>query len=73
MFYSSSREGEALFSLDYLTKPIELAELSQALDQLGLIAHPSHPVLTFLVVDDEPSTLEMPARFSNPVHQPIVS
>lgn len=62
MFYSSSSEGESWFDLDYLTKPIELAELKQALDQYWLVADPSHPVRTFLVVDDDPNTLDMHAR-----------
>lgn len=62
MFYTSSPNAESLLNLDYLTKPIELAELTQALDQYWLLADPTQPERTFLVVDDEPNTLEMQAR-----------
>jgi DNA-binding response OmpR family regulator len=62
MFYTASPEGEALLGLDYLSKPIELAELKQALDQYWFMSDPVHPIRTFLVVDDEPNTLEMHAR-----------
>jgi signal transduction histidine kinase/DNA-binding LacI/PurR family transcriptional regulator/DNA-binding response OmpR family regulator len=62
LFYSSSPDGEAILNLDYLTKPIEPSELSQALDRVGLIADVEHPVRTFLVVDDEPETLDLHAR-----------
>ena len=48
--------------LDYLTKPIELAELTRALDQHWLVSDAEHPQRTFLVVDDDPDTLEMHAR-----------
>ena len=62
MFYTASPDGEALLGLDYLSKPIELAELKQALDQYWFMSDPAHPQRTFLVVDDEPNTLEMHAR-----------
>ncbi len=62
MFYTSSPEGESVLSLDYLTKPIELAELTQVVDQYWLMADPTHPLRTFLVVDDEPNTLDMHTR-----------
>ena len=50
-----------MLELDYLTKPIELAELTRALDQQWLAAV-DRPARTFLVVDDDPDTLEMHAR-----------
>lgn len=62
LFYSSSPAGEAIINLDYLTKPVEPPELMRTLDQVGLISDPDHPVRTFLVVDDEPDTLDLHAR-----------
>ncbi len=62
LFYTASQEGESLLQLDYLTKPIELTELKRALDQYWLMAESPGPVRTFLVVDDEPNTLELQAR-----------
>ncbi len=62
LFYSSSPAGDAILNLDYLTKPVELPELMRALDKVGLISDPDHPVRTFLVVDDEPDTLDLHAR-----------
>lgn len=62
MFYSSSPAGEAILSIDYITKPVELPELTRALDQVGLISDPDHPVRTYLIVDDEPDTLDLHAR-----------
>jgi CheY-like chemotaxis protein len=62
LFYSSSPDGEAIINLDYLTKPVEPPELTRALDQAGLISDPEHPVRSFLVVDDEPDTLDLHAR-----------
>jgi len=62
LFYKSSREDGSILELDYLTKPIELAELTRALDQQWLMASNDHPARTILVVDDEPNTLEMHAR-----------
>jgi signal transduction histidine kinase/DNA-binding LacI/PurR family transcriptional regulator/AraC-like DNA-binding protein/DNA-binding LytR/AlgR family response regulator len=61
-FFSSSQFDGALLELDYLTKPIEISELTKALDQHWLLPDPHHPDRTVLVVDDEPSTLEMHAR-----------
>ncbi len=62
LFYTTSQNGEFILSLDYLTKPIEPVELRQALDQYWMMADSDHPVRTFLIVDDEPNTLEMHAR-----------
>ena len=61
MFYVGSKDSGAVLELDYLTKPIELAELTRALDQHWLAAV-DRPARTFLVVDDDPDTLEMHAR-----------
>jgi len=62
LFYSLSPDSGAVLELDYLTKPIELAELSRALDQHWLIAGTSTTRRTILVVDDDPHTLEMHGR-----------
>lgn len=62
LFYTSTAQGEAVLSLDYLTKPIELSDLSQAFNQIQLMVDARQPAQTFLVVDDEPNTLELHAR-----------
>jgi YesN/AraC family two-component response regulator len=48
--------------VDYLTKPIELGDLTQALDQQWLVPQATQQTKTILVVDDDPGTLEMHAR-----------
>lgn len=62
LFYTLLPDSGSVLELDYITKPIELAELTRALDQQWLIADAEHPQRTFLVVDDDPDTLEMHAR-----------
>lgn len=62
LLHASTDTGESLLNLDYLTKPVELGELTRALDQHWAPVDPAHPVRTFLVVDDEPNTLELHAR-----------
>jgi len=65
LFYALSQDSGAVLELDYLTKPIELAELTRALDQQWLLPDAvSSPASqrVFLVVDDDPDTLEMHAR-----------
>ncbi len=54
-----------MLELDYLTKPVELAELTRALDQQWLLPDTessSASQRVFLVVDDDPDTLEMHPR-----------
>jgi DNA-binding response OmpR family regulator len=58
MFFSTSQFEGSLFELDYLTKPIEISELTKALDQHWLMADASRATYNILVVDDEPGTLE---------------
>ena len=64
LLYTGAAAGGALLQLDYLTKPIAVSELTQALDQQW----PADPVKvnqprrTFLVVDDDPATLDLHAR-----------
>lgn len=62
LFYAAAQEGGAVLELDYLTKPIELAELTQALDQRWLATGADAPTRTILIVDDDPETLDMHAR-----------
>ncbi len=62
LLFSASQAEGALLELDYLTKPIEITELTRALDQQWLLSEIDRPARTILVVDDEPNTLEMHAR-----------
>jgi len=62
MFYSSSQFEGSLIELDYLTKPIEISELTKALDQHWLMVDTDHETYNILVVDDEPGTLDLHAR-----------
>lgn len=61
-FFSSSQVDGSLLELDYLTKPIEISEMTRALDQYWLLTDHTRPTHSILVVDDDPSTLEMHAR-----------
>ena len=64
LFYSLLEDGDsgAVISLDYLTKPVSLAEIGEMLGRLGMthvgadlgVACAAH---TFLIVDDEPDML----------------
>ena len=62
LFYTAARPGGAVLELDYLTKPIEVADLTRALDEHWLAADGGQPSRVILVVDDDPETLEMHAR-----------
>jgi signal transduction histidine kinase/AraC-like DNA-binding protein/ActR/RegA family two-component response regulator len=62
LFGSLSPDGGSVLEFDYLTKPIELAELTQALDQQWLVPAADHDAGTILVVDDDPDTVEMHRR-----------
>lgn len=61
LFAGSAQKG-ALLEMGYLTKPIELAELSAALDEHWLPHNGATAQRTFLVVDDDPNTLDLHAR-----------
>jgi signal transduction histidine kinase/AraC-like DNA-binding protein/ABC-type sugar transport system substrate-binding protein len=74
MFCSLSPNGGSVLAFDYLTKPIELSELTQALDQHWLALADDSDVKTILVVDDDPDTLEMHARIveaQSPSHRAL--
>jgi YesN/AraC family two-component response regulator len=62
LFCSLSPDGGSVLEFDYLTKPIEVAELTRALDQQWLAPDTEHDVKRILVVDDDPDTLEMHMR-----------
>jgi signal transduction histidine kinase/CheY-like chemotaxis protein len=62
VFYSLS-DGLAqgsMIEMDYITKPIGSAQLSDALERLGLKCEPGRSAI--LVVDDDPSVLDMHVR-----------
>jgi signal transduction histidine kinase/DNA-binding LacI/PurR family transcriptional regulator/AraC-like DNA-binding protein len=62
LFYSLSQDSGSVLELDYLTKPIELAELTRALDQHWLAGNAEQTAKTILVVDDDVNTLDMHTR-----------
>lgn len=62
LFYTLLADQGAVLELDYLTKPISLSELTQALDQQWLISGEAVAEKTILIVDDDPNTVEMNAR-----------
>jgi signal transduction histidine kinase/DNA-binding LacI/PurR family transcriptional regulator/DNA-binding response OmpR family regulator len=62
MFFSGSQSEGSLLELDYLTKPIEISELTKALDQHWLFTNTNRTTCNILVVDDDADTLDMHAR-----------
>ncbi|MCX6078096.1 MAG: ATP-binding protein [Chloroflexi bacterium] len=62
VFYSlsSERSNGAMLEMDYLAKPVGSAELSQALERLGLKNNAGRQ--NILVVDDDPNVLDMHVR-----------
>jgi signal transduction histidine kinase/AraC-like DNA-binding protein len=76
LFCSLSPDGGAVLEFDYLTKPIELTELTRALDQHWLVPDADHDARTILVVDDDPDTLEMHTRIiqaHSPSHRVLMA
>jgi signal transduction histidine kinase/DNA-binding LacI/PurR family transcriptional regulator/DNA-binding response OmpR family regulator len=59
-FYTKNKIASQ--EIDYLTKPVEISELTQALDQQWLMRDTQSRIRTILVVDDEPNTLDLHAR-----------
>ncbi|MGC9335659.1 MAG: substrate-binding domain-containing protein, partial [Anaerolineae bacterium] len=51
-----SPRGGSVLEFEYLTKPIELDQLTRALDQQWLVRDTDHDARTILVVDDDPDT-----------------
>ncbi len=62
LFYSLTPDNGSVLELDYLTKPIGLADLTQALDQQWTLTTDTSTAKTILIVDDDPHTVEMHAR-----------
>lgn len=62
IFSALGDEGGAMLELDYLTKPVEPAALTDALDQHGPAGAGDPGGRTVLVVDDDLATLDMNAR-----------
>ncbi len=62
LFYSLTKDKGAMLELDYLTKPVGMAELGLALEYQKLTADESKTEKVFLIVDDDPATLEMHVR-----------
>ncbi len=64
LFYSleEERDSGSLLNLDYLTKPMNMAELARALERQGLKTAEGQDRKAILIVDDEPGVLEMHAR-----------
>jgi len=62
LFYTLSPEltQGSMLTMDYLAKPIGSAELSQALERMGLKCEDKRS--TILVVDDDPNVLDMHVR-----------
>ncbi len=62
VFYNLSADSAtgSMLELDYLTKPVGSADLSRALERLGLKDQDNPQAI--LVVDDDPNVLEMHAR-----------
>ncbi|MFO7585273.1 MAG: substrate-binding domain-containing protein [Anaerolineales bacterium] len=62
LFYALSEDRGAMMELDYLTKPVGTAELARVLEKqkAGLGSPQAEKV--FLIVDDDPATLEMHVR-----------
>jgi DNA-binding response OmpR family regulator len=76
LFCALSPQGGSVLALDYLTKPIEVADLMRALDQQWLIPDAGHDASKILVVDDDPATLEMHARIvqaHSPTHRVLAA
>lgn len=63
LFYSLLVEQDAgmVLDVDYLTKPIGAQQLTQALRRFGL-GSSRRPLQTILIVDDDPSILELHSR-----------
>lgn len=62
LFCSLSSDGGSVMELTYLTKPIGMVDLTQALDQHWLTSEAGDNTRVILIVDDDPATLKMHAR-----------
>ncbi len=64
LFYTLSSTGGSVLEFDYLTKPIEMAKVTRALDQHWLTLEVGPRDKTILVVEDDLNTLEMHVRIA---------
>jgi AraC-like DNA-binding protein len=64
LFYTleEAQASGSLLDLDYLTKPMNMAELARALERQGITAVEGRQRTAILLVDDEPGVLELHAR-----------
>lgn len=62
LFYSLTKDKGAMLELDYLTKPVSTTELSRTLENQKLVSNNQKKEKVFLIVDDDPATLEMHVR-----------
>jgi signal transduction histidine kinase/DNA-binding LacI/PurR family transcriptional regulator/AraC-like DNA-binding protein len=64
LFYTleEAQASGSLLDLDYLTKPMHMADLARALERHGLNPAEGQAEKTVLIVDDDPGVLEMHAR-----------
>jgi AraC-like DNA-binding protein/response regulator of citrate/malate metabolism len=62
LIFSLSGTSGSVLQLDYLTKPIGITELTQALNKQLLVTDANHTAKTILIADDDLETLEMHAR-----------
>ena len=62
LFYALAEDRGTMLELDFLTKPVGMAELARVLEQQKLSSDKSQVEKVFLIVDDDPATLEMHVR-----------
>lgn len=62
LFYSLTNDKGAMLDLDYLVKPVAIAELAHALEYHKLDSNENKAEKVFLIVDDDPATLAMHVR-----------
>ncbi|WP_322513502.1 substrate-binding domain-containing protein [Chloroflexus sp.] len=66
--YAMTDQHGSVMEFNYLTKPIDLADLSRALDQYWQATGTTEHSPTILVVDDDPDTLDLHARLIQAHH-----
>jgi signal transduction histidine kinase/AraC-like DNA-binding protein len=69
IFCALSPDAGSMLEVDYLTKPIDPGDLTQALDRQWPLPGAARQNKTILVVDDDPGTLDMHARIVH-AHSP---
>ncbi|MBN1430910.1 MAG: substrate-binding domain-containing protein, partial [Anaerolineae bacterium] len=64
LFYSlpEGQDSGSVLALDYLTKPVDAADLIEALQRQGMTWHRAEGGKAILIVDDEPAILDLHAR-----------